>query len=613
MSGVKSLRAMFEQKADTSPPDRGRSPGLSSSKSSDLFLHHKVAALFIRTTNTTCPPSRARLTRIFPADGTETPPPARPLSKIRTSFVAIEKDGRMGLRRDPSNDSNGSLSQRRLSSHTEGETSVSGLSDKTIATEDTSVGYKTNIVGSPIPESPRRPDVDKPANGASPRNLGALTDQPSHNPDKHVDIETPTPELLPGDPTHIPSQTTAANDTAPAKAPKTGAPKGSTKPAKKMPAQLAPPATITRAKTPTRSPITAKTPTTSAAASKLSAPKPQHDMSKKTPEQTATATPKSGAKPAGSNKKPAPVHVSPSSGTGFVKPKVKSPTKPVKLPASLMAPTAASVSKVRETPRETLSRASGNQGRPASRASAAGATAGAGAPPKTLRRQSSVINRARPSIGPPPKKPLQDHPITKKEKEIDESFLARMMRPTASSSSKLTEKAPVTPPRSRSARPSSGKKSSASRSPKRALSRPSASRAGSPFAKREAPIKQVAPKAAKVETAEAAVELAGQAEAPRTPEAKAPVTPEPIVEEEETAAASLELEAVIEQHAEELEPNALLAQQAAELSLQEGEAEEHELKTPDEFEELLADEKEDKAEAAAAPTGTTTEVKTETA
>ncbi|KAK2043792.1 hypothetical protein LZ31DRAFT_314940 [Colletotrichum somersetense] len=571
MSGVKSLRAMFEQKADTSPPDRGRSPGLSS-------------------------------------NGTETPPPARPLSKIRTSFVAIEKDGRMGLRRDPSNDSNGSLSQRRLSSHTEGEASVSGMSDKTIATEDTSVGYKTNIVGSPIPESPRRPDVDKPTNGTSPRNLGALTDQPSHNPDKHVDIETPTPELLPGDPTQIPSQTTAADDTAPAKAPKTGASKGSTKPAKKVPAQLAPPATITRAKTPTRSPITAKTPTTSSAASKLSAPKPQHDISKKTPEKTATATPK----PAGSNKKPAPVYVSPSSGTGFVKPKVKSPTKPVKLPASIMAPTAASVSKVRETPRETLSRASGNQGRPASRASAAGATAGAGAPPKTLRRQNSVINRARPSIGPPPKKPLQDHPITKKEKEIDESFLARMMRPTASSSSKLTEKAPVTPPRSRSAKPSSGKKSSASRSPKRALSRPSASRAGSPFAKREASIKQVAPKAAKVETAGAAVELAGQAEAPRTPEAKAPVTPEPIVEEEETAAASLELEAVIEQHAEELEPNAL-AQQAAELSLQEGEAEEHELKTPDEFEELLADEKEDKAEATAAPTGTTTEVKTETA
>ncbi|KAK1996493.1 hypothetical protein LX36DRAFT_112264 [Colletotrichum falcatum] len=586
MSAVKNLRAMFEQKADASPPDRGRSPGLSS-------------------------------------NGTETPPPARPLSKIRTSFVAIEKDGRMGLRRDPSNDSNGSLSQRRLSSHTEGEASVSGLSDKTLATEDTSVGYKTNVVSSPIPESPRRPDTDKPTNGASPRNLGALSDQPSHNPDKHVDMDTPTPELLPGDPTQMPPQTTTASSAAPAQAPKSEAPKSgaskaSTKPAKKVPAQLAPPATITRAKTPTRSPITAKMPT-SAAGSKPNAPKSQHDISKKAPEKAAagtastTATPKSGARPAGPNKKPAALHVSPASGTGFVKPKVKSPTKPVKLPASLMAPTAASVSKVRETPRESHSRASGNQARPASRASTVGA--GAGAPPRTLRRQNSVINRPRPSIGPPPKKPLQDHPITKKEKEIDESFLARMMRPTASSSSKLTEKAPVTPPRSRSAKPSSAKKPSASRSPKRALSRPSASRTGSPFAKREAPTKQVAAETAKVETSGAPAEPAGQTEAPRTPEAKAPVTPEPIVEQEEVEAAAPAEEtmaALPEVEAEELEPN-VLAQQTSELSLQDGEVEEHELKTPDEFEELLADETEDKAEAAAAPGDTTTEVKTEVA
>ncbi|KAJ0158837.1 hypothetical protein CTA2_10765 [Colletotrichum tanaceti] len=588
MSAVKNLRAMFEQKADSSPPDRGRSPGLSS-------------------------------------NGTETPPPsARPLSKIRTNFVAIEKDGRIGLRRDPSNDSTGSLSQRRLSSHTEGETSVSGLSDKTMATEDTSGGYKTNIVGSPIPESPRRPDADKPINGAVVQNLGALTDHPSHNPDKHVDIETPTPELQPGDPTgKSPKTITISNGAAPAKASKISAPKDSAKVTKKVPAKLAPPATITRAKTPTRSPITAKAPTAAAASAKA-APKPQQDTSKK----TATATPKSGVKPAGSNKKPAPVQVSPG-GTAFVKPKVKSPTKPVKLPASLMAPTAASVSKVKETPRETLSRASGNQGRPASRASATGAT-------KTLKRQSSVINRARPSVGPPPKKPLQDHPITKKDKEVDESFLARMMRPTASSSSKLTEKAPVTPPRSRSARPSSGKKSSTSRSPKRALSRPAASRTGSPFMRKaEAPIKQVAPETARVETAEAAVELSKQAEVPRTPEAKAPVTPEPIVEEadasptkeaeaqvpaEETAAASPELAAVVQERAEEPEFNAL-TQQTEELSLKDGEAEDHELKSPDEFEELLIDEKEaaeDKATVAAAAPGpfssdAATEVKPEVA
>ncbi|KAK1624002.1 hypothetical protein BDP81DRAFT_115389 [Colletotrichum phormii] len=566
MSGVKNLRAMFEQKADSSPPDRGRSPGLSS-------------------------------------NGTETPPPSftRPLSKIRTSFVAVEKDGKVGLRRDPSNES--SVSQRRLSSHTEGEASVSGLSDKTMATEDTSGGYKTNIVGSPIPESPRRPDADKPTNGASPRNLGALNKHPSHNPDKHVDIETPTPELLPGDPTQTSPDHSNSNGTAATKTAGAAAPKNLAKTTAKPPAKLAPPATITRAKTPLRSPVTAKAPTTGAAGSKPSAPKAPHDTSKKPAEKMATSTPKSGAKSAGT-KKPTPVQVSPSSGVGFVKPKVKSPTKPVKLPASLMAPTAASVQRVKEAPRESLSRASGNQGRPASRASAPGAAA----PPKTLKRQNSVINRPRPSIGPPPKKPLEDHPITKKEKEVDEGFLARMMRPTASSTSKLSEKAPVTPPRSRSAKPSSAKKASASRSPKRALSRPAAvragSRTGSPFAnKKEAPVKKV------VETAEAEA----IAEAPRTPEAKAPATPEPIIEETETAAP--ELGAVTEERVEEAELDDI-TQQTATLDLKEEEAEDQELKSPDEFEELLADEKEaaeDQTESAPVPVEATTEVKTETA
>ncbi|OHE91245.1 hypothetical protein CORC01_13445 [Colletotrichum orchidophilum] len=586
MSAVKNLRAMFEQKADSSPPDRGRSPGLSS-------------------------------------NGTETPPPSstRPLSKIRTSFVAVEKDGRVGLRRDPSNES--SVSQRRLSSHTEGEASLSGLSDKTMATEDTSVGYKTNIVGSPIPESPRRPDTDKPTNGASPRDLGALNNRLSQNLDQHVGVEAPTPELLPGDPTQMSPEKPVANGTAATNTARTAAPKDSAKTTAKIPARLAPPATITRAKTPPRSPVTAKAPTTGAAGSKPSAPKSQHDTSKKPAEKTATSTPKSGAKPAGAGKKPTPVQVSPSSGIGFVKPKVKSPTKPVKLPASLMAPTAASVQKVKEAPRETLSRASGNQGRPASRASAPGTAA----PPKTLKRQNSVINRPRPSIGPPPKKPLQDHPITKKEKEVDEGFLARMMRPTASSTSKLSEKAPVTPPRSRSAKPSSAKKASASRSPKRALSRPAAvragSRTGSPLAsKKEAPVKKV------VETAEAeAID-----EAPRTPEAKAPATPEPITKEavteaspakeaeveapvEDTESAASELEAVAEERVEEPELEDI-TQQTAKLGLEEEDTEDQELKSPDEFEELLADEKESaegKTESAPAPDVATTEVKTGTA
>ncbi|KAF6811777.1 hypothetical protein CSOJ01_05505 [Colletotrichum sojae] len=589
MSAVKNLRAMFEQKQDTSPPDRGRSPGLSS-------------------------------------NGADTPPPARPLSKIRTSFVAVEKDGRIGLRRDPSNESSHSLSQRRLSTHTEGETSVSGQSDKTPATEETSGGFKKHVVDETIPESPRKPIAGDAADEA-PRNLGALTDKPSHNPDKHVDIETPTPELLPGDPTQkTPAETLAANGTAAAKpAPKTGAAKTTAKPTTKPTATLAPLATKVRAKTPTRSPTATKTPTLPHAGSKLSAPKPHGELAKKTPEKSAATTPKTGTKAAGSNKKPAPVQISPPSGTGFVKPKPKSPTRPLKLPPSLMAPTAASVSKLKDAPRETLSRASGNHGRPASRASAAAA-------PKTLKRQNSVINRPRPSIGPPPKKPLQDHPITKKEKEVDENFLARMMRPTQSSSSKTTEKAPVTPPRHRSSTQGSHKQSSASRSPKRAIkSALMTSRTGSPVAKKEISVEPIVPETAEVETAKEVVEPAQKVEQPVEAKTKvaeptqAPIVPEPVAEAkieesssdktsepEPTEAGVSGSDGVTADRPESPEFDDL-TQQTARLSIDE--TDNQELKSPDEFEEILAGEKETIEEQAEAPVkaAPAAEAKTESA
>jgi hypothetical protein len=122
----------------------------------------------------------------------------------------------------------------------------------------------------------------------------------------------------------------------------------------------------------------------------------------------------------------------------------------------LMTHTAASGSKV-NVPRQSLSRASGtlqppdSLGRSPSRLSvstvATSTTNAGGGSTKSLRRQNSTINRPRPSLGPPPKPKAKDHPPTKKEKELDEGFLARMMRPTQASSSKVNEKTPTTPPR----------------------------------------------------------------------------------------------------------------------------------------------------------------------
>jgi hypothetical protein len=118
-----------------------------------------------------------------------------------------------------------------------------------------------------------------------------------------------------------------------------------------------------------------------------------------------------------------------SSGTvttgGFVKPKPRSPTRPVKLPAHLIAPTASSAAKHGSTPPQ---------------------------PPRTLSRRSSTISTAshRPSIRPshPPPLPRSKQPALSAERPppapksptAPSSFLERMMRPTASSASKVKDK-----------------------------------------------------------------------------------------------------------------------------------------------------------------------------
>jgi hypothetical protein len=148
--------------------------------------------------------------------------------------------------------------------------------------------------------------------------------------------------------------------------------------------------------------------------------------------------------------------------TGFVKPRPKSPTRPIKLPASLTAHTASSGSKTATAPpqtssRQSLSRASGNiqptnslqahhaVSRSPSRASTTGKA--------TLDRKPSTLKPGhnRPSLGPPPaalKKQTSRQSLPQQAAPADEGFLARMMRPTTSSASKtIVEKTPLTPPK----------------------------------------------------------------------------------------------------------------------------------------------------------------------
>ncbi|GKU03106.1 hypothetical protein FLAG1_05588 [Fusarium langsethiae] len=438
MSQVKNLRAMFENKGDTSP-ERGRSSGAST-----------------------------------PVQGTsvvsESP---RPLSKVRTNFVAIEKDGRIGLQRDPSHES--SVSRRRLSMDTDAE-SVSTVPDRPSASlEDAPRGNKP-FFQEDIPESPRHP-IDPPKTPTE--QMGAVTDEPSVNPDKQIDKEESSPSLLPAEPAlaepaseepapvspkkEIKEEKPEAVPTAPTvpaahatPAATNGKPKASTV------KELAPAAIVKAAtpkKTTTTRPSAVSTkatstkPPTSTAHRSETKPTPKTALAAKKEPRQASATTSTATRPSATtaSKKPQPLKPT-TSDTGFVKPKPKSPTKPVQLPASLMAPTAASGAKTGRHAQPSASSQNLNvPARPGSRASATGTSASAG---KTVKRQPSNVGRPRPSLGPPPKKP-SDSTHAKKEAPVDEGFLARMMRPTQASSSKTAEKVPTTPPKKTAKRSSS--------------------------------------------------------------------------------------------------------------------------------------------------------------
>lgn len=115
---------------------------------------------------------------------------------------------------------------------------------------------------------------------------------------------------------------------------------------------------------------------------------------------------------------------------GFVKPRPKSPTRPVKLPAHLVAPTASSAAKYGNTsaqPEKTLTRRSST----ISNASNFARSAQGGVARRPSTRPPTTQQNRRPAVSPSNTPPVPRVP--------DDSFLARMMRPTASSASKVRD------------------------------------------------------------------------------------------------------------------------------------------------------------------------------
>lgn len=464
---------MFEQKGEMSPPDRGRSPAISPSES------------------------------------------PRPLNKIKTSFIAVEKGGRLGLQRGDSNDS-----------ETPTQRAPGALGDITspLVPSEKSNAVEPTMEKAPAPASPeanRIPaECPKAISGGqsptdSPRQPRAQNVESSESAPaepKRLDIDGATSASTTGGGSKSPEKMKTSNGAGAGKGKVTdpSKPVARTVPKTTSKSNLPPLSTAAANKTatkPAKSPITAQTPKTrspTTASSQIPA---------------KSATPKPVAKTIKSslgsslNKKPASLAPSPVI-TGNSKPKAKSPTRPVALPERLTTHTAASGSRIGNARAQSQSRERGPT--PASRSSSrvrvpASATSASKTATSNLKRQNSTSSRPRPSLGVPVKQTAKDHPPTKKEKEVDEGFLARMMRPTAASASKTAEKVVTSPPRRSSATPGpAGKRSlSKPRSKKPATRSAAPSAATTPKQSRAS---SVAAKAEQFATAEEVVEVAKTAD-----------------------------------------------------------------------------------------------------
>ncbi|CAG8975260.1 hypothetical protein HYALB_00007961 [Hymenoscyphus albidus] len=461
--GVRNLRAMFENKDPAESEDRGRSPG-SGSLGQELLPSAVDSELNLQG---------------VPSTGAS----PRPLSKVRTSFVTVERSGQLGnqigLMRADSAASN--TSRRRTSIGAEDETvndmqarkqSValeqalkkhSAMEEQTqeVVEEKAPPAEKTIPVSNGVEKTePAKPATPPPApskveekvstgktNGAAkaPTTKPAEKSAATKTATKPVAISTAKPTassktdtpralkspLFPKTPTTPNRGQTKATE-APAQPKETKPKEAQVKEAPVKPKETAPKETTTKA--------TTKRKDTKAPRASL-APKPTATRSSSRPPSTHT----NGAAPKTRIPKESPPQ------TGFKKPRPKSPTRPVKLPASLTAHTASSGSKTAASPpRRSLSRASGSSHTnslqapaaarsPARSPSRVSTTSSVGRKPSTTRQGGT-----RPSIGPPPaqaiKKKTSRASLAQQPAPADESFLARMMRPTTASQGKTAEK-----------------------------------------------------------------------------------------------------------------------------------------------------------------------------
>lgn len=400
--------------------------------------HPGVRSLLAKFENSqspiTSPPSRGRS-----PIGSDTPGSTRPLSKVRASFVTVEG----AIQSNP-----GSPLRK-----TSGQSDSPGIFGPRINAEEI--------------ESRRQNNVVSPTPGGHAKSQTGILDNVADKV-QFEDAAMVTKERKVSD-----SQEAAPADTAQAKKEKTSSSAPSADTGVSSEKEKVAPKTVTKgasnvhtakqnankSTTNTTTSTSSRTTTTNGNAKHTTsarevakerantlAHKPSRPSLNPTTKPTTRVT--RGATPSGEAHKP-------TVGSTTNKPRTKSPTRPVRLPNSMTAQTQSSNAKHgsaapaagrTEKPATSLTR------KPSSLKSAA-------APTGAVRRQSS-----RPSLS---HQPAPERPSSRVSdigaKPVNESFLARMMRPTASSASKTHDKseirAPPKPTTSKAPRPSMGRAS----------------------------------------------------------------------------------------------------------------------------------------------------------
>ncbi|EED16315.1 conserved hypothetical protein [Talaromyces stipitatus ATCC 10500] len=346
----------------------------------------------------------------------------RPLSKVRASFVSVERNGQ-------GSPTPGVL--RRAESYNSADVDSNHRSATVSPT-----GQLETASASPFNPSPHKIRTalatfqgDRIEN-ANAKLASLVAKDNAHPPPKVTEKSETTPELLQPaiieKPVDKPTNAASTKQTAPSKT------------IKKSASTLSIAKESSQNKNPTRAPTVkerkpAVTPTRSATTTTRPAAHSDKPASRSTAARSSTPATRAerASTPSHDITKRPPVQPSPKT-----KPASKSPTRPVRLPASLVTPTAASAART-----GTLARSQSHVNLRSSPKTEAA---------KTLSRKPSTLrpDTSRLATHTIPDRPKSRVSTTSSRAPQEESFLARMMRPTASSASKMHDKVePRSPPR----------------------------------------------------------------------------------------------------------------------------------------------------------------------